>query len=245
VNGTRLTLGLVGALAAAGALSRRGGANVSPSIKGWFGNSVITNADGTPRLVYHQTRPQAQSKIRRQGFSLSHARNRSSDREMPDGVFVKFNDAPLGVGGVQIPLYVRAENPLRVKDREALLAWLFRNSPEYVQLRQEAEQVDREYDSTFQAIFHQKTPQGVERGTQAWKDIREDRSRRMTAVLDAWNPASDEYSARLRALTLRALRAAGHDSLWMERDEGTKGRVVETLVLLDPEQVRVWRPYMG
>ena len=65
MNGSTLTLGLMGALAAAGALSRRGSRNARPNL------GVMVNPDGTPRLLYHQTKPEAQQAIRRQGTRRS------------------------------------------------------------------------------------------------------------------------------------------------------------------------------
>ena len=235
MNGTSLTLGLVGALALAGTV-RRGSRDARP------GFGVMVNLDGTPRVLYHQTRPQAQQAIRRQGFRTDKPLQRGSDREMPDGVFLKFNDAPLGVGGRQISVLARVYNPLRVHDREALLRWLSRHAPAYERLRVEAEKSDRDYDAAFDRAFKQDAPAGLHRGTPEWKAWHEGKSARMRAVLDVWVPSTDDYSKRLRALVTQALRDAGHDSLWMARDEGTRGRVVETLVVLDPERVKVWSP---
>jgi hypothetical protein len=231
MNGSTLTLGLMGALAAAGALSRRGSRNARPNL------GVMVNPDGTPRLLYHQTKPEAQQAIRRQGFRTDKLSNRSSDREMPDGVFLKFNDAALGVGGTQIPVTARVENPLRVRDRAELVRWLSTNSLDYDAVRVEAERSDGDYNQSFDRAFKQKSP-GLHRGTPESKVWYQEKSARIDAILAAWSPSSDAYSARLRAIVTQALLDAGHDSLWMERDEGTRGRAVETLVVLDPKRVK-------
>lgn len=231
MNGTHLTLGLMGALAAAGALSRRGSRNARPDL------GVMVNPDGTPRLLYHQTKPETQQAIRRQGFRTDKLSNRSSDREMPDGVFLKFNDAALGVGGTQIPVTALVKNPLRVRDRAELVRWLSVNSSDYDDVRVEAEQSDKDYNRSFDRVFKQESP-GLRRGTPEAKAWHQEKSARMDAVLAAWIPSEAAYSARLRAIVTQALLDAGYDSLWMGRDEGTRGRAVETLVVLDPKRVK-------
>ena len=60
MNGAPLVFGLTAALAAAGALSRRGSRSsaptLSPAFKAWFGASKIVDESGAPMVVYHGTR---------------------------------------------------------------------------------------------------------------------------------------------------------------------------------------------
>ena len=59
MNGRTLTLGLVGALAVAGAM-RRGGSRATdptstPDFRRWFGDSKVVDAEGRPLVVHHGT----------------------------------------------------------------------------------------------------------------------------------------------------------------------------------------------
>ena len=59
MNGVPLTLGLVGALAAAGVLGRRGSRDAESRA------TPFRDAAGSPRVLYHQTRPQVRTQIQR------------------------------------------------------------------------------------------------------------------------------------------------------------------------------------
>ena len=183
-----------------------------------------TSVDLSAGTLYHQTNPNAQRAIRKQGFRLDTARNRGSDREMPDGVFLKFNDAPLKMGGSQIPVMVMSTKPLRVQDRAELLRWLEANSPAYTRLRNEAEQSDRDYEAQWDAIWNGSDHPDLE-------DLKR--------VPREWGPSALDFSARLREQVTKSLHAKGYDSVWMQADEGTQNRTVETLVVLDPHDVVV------
>ena len=237
MNGTPWVLGLVGLSALAGA-ARRGSRDVGPFDAE---DGLLRNRDGTPRVLYHQTAPQARQAIGRQGFRLDKIRNRGADKEMPDGVFVKLTPDPLGVGGAQVPVTVRITNPLHVRDRGHLWNWLAQNSPEYEPARYAAETVDRKYKDLWEAAWNNPPKRGPSTDPRAQKAHVEHMAR-LKQITDAWSAASDEASAAVRAVVTSALLAHGHDSLWMKRDEGTRGRAVETLVVLDPRRVTVHHP---
>ena len=88
MNGAPIVLGLTAALAAAGALSRRGSRSstptLSPAFKGWFGASKIVDASGAPMVVYHGTKagdfdsfkPNFR-KTEQLGFGIHFAKNKS------------------------------------------------------------------------------------------------------------------------------------------------------------------------
>lgn len=206
-----------------------GSANAA-AFKKWFSGSVVVTQDGKPREVFHQTPWEAAQKIKAQGFKVSEARNRASDTEMPDGVFLKFTPDWLGVGGydpVQLRLVVRATNPLHVEDRGEMREWLSTHSKEWARLDKANQRAQQAWTSAFDA---------------AWTDMSLP-FKQKSALLDEINKDGDEkvieIMAQMRQAVGAALREHGHDSLWMKRDEGTRGRYVETLVVLDPSQVRL------
>ena len=237
MNGAPLALALAAAAVFVSA-ARRGSRDVGPSDDE---DGLLRNRDGTPRVLYHQTAPQARQAIGRQGFRIDKIRNRGADKEMPDGVFVKLTPDPLGVGGAQVPVTVRITNPLHVRDRDQLRDWLTRESPEYGRARLDAETVDWEHKALWEAAWNNPPKRGPSTDPRAQKAHVEHMAR-LKQITDAWSAASDEASAAVRAVVTSALLAHGYDSLWMKRDEGTRGRAVETLVVLDPRRVTVHHP---
>jgi len=206
-----------------------GSANAA-GFKKWFAGSVIVTQDGKPREVYHQTPWDAAKKIKSQGFKVSEVRNRRDDTEMPDGVFLKFTPDVLGVGGydpVQLRLVVRATNPLRVMDRSDMRAWLVANSPEWTRLDMANQRAQRAWTSAFDAAWADRSLP-FEQKSALLDEINEDGNEKVVAIM-----------AQMRQAIGDALREHGYDSLWMRRDEGSRGRLVETLVVLDPSQVRL------
>ena len=132
-----------------------GSANAA-SFEKWFDGSVIVTQRGEPREVFHQTPWHASMMIKKQGFKVSDVRNRRDDTEMPDGVFLKFTPDVLGVGGydpVQLRLFVRATNPLRVADRDEMRAWLAANSPEWLRLDMLNQRAQRAWTSAFDTAW--------------------------------------------------------------------------------------------
>lgn len=245
---TRLALGAVGALVGLAALGRRGGARNVPY---W---AKAGPPEPTVFRVWHQTTPEAEAAIRVQGFRLDLPLARVSDHEMPDGVFLKFTDDPVGVvpGHVMAPvqMLVRAEvsHVLRVQDR-AHLAGLLKLDPEYRRRLAEREQLDVDYRARIDALEAQEE-EVYARAYAQWMQIpKRSRPSRMPQgafqkldaqikrLLTEWSRLSDEKSAWVRERGTAFLRELGHDAVLMERDVGTRDRVVRTLVVMDPANV--------
>mgnify|MGYP004000266171 CR=1 FL=1 len=244
---THLAIGAVAALAGLAAASSRGARTYR-----WA---------GPPRpevfRVWHQTTPEAEAAIRVQGFRIDLPLARRSDHEMPDGVFLKFHDRPIGVvrGVVMAPsqmlVEVRVSGVLRVADR-AHLSGLLRRDDAYQALLYDREQLDRDYTRTVDDL-EAKTDEIYRRVWERAQAARQD-SRRVRvmyqddpelhaadqqakAAIEEWGRLSHEKSTLVRERGTDLLRELGYDSVLMERDEGSGGRTVRTLVVLDPENV--------
>jgi GNAT superfamily N-acetyltransferase len=213
---------------------------------------------GEPRResfeVWHQTSPQAQQAIRRQGFRLDLPRARESDTEMPDGVFLKFHDRPVGVvrgNPVQMRVRAQVDNLLRVRNRRELVA-LLENDAEYRKLASDRKMVDVEYgrrvdeleeelDQIYKRVWEQHrriNPNDPRRRLQhdEYPELHA-ADRRIKAVIDEWGRETDRASALLRKRITAFLRELGYDAVLMEHDRGSRGRTVRTLVVLDPSRV--------
>ena len=80
--------------------------------KRWFKGSKVINADGSPKILYHQTNADfTEFDVGRQGAGYN-------DSEMPSGIYMKeFPDTiKLGVdykSSIQMALYASIQNPSR------------------------------------------------------------------------------------------------------------------------------------
>ena len=105
--------------------------------KRWFGDwkkhpeaaSKVVNADGTPKVVYHQTDAEfTVFDTRREGAG-------TRDSGTPFGIFMKSSNQDIGVKGKkQMALYADIRNPLQVENREELSKKIRNMSTEYDRL---------------------------------------------------------------------------------------------------------------
>ena len=93
----------------------RPGDTTTPEFKNWFGKSSIVNPDGSPRVVYHGTHaPDVFTSFQRNRSDIGihfGTPEQANDR-------IKFTE-PSAVPGAKtriLPVYLRIENPLRLKD---------------------------------------------------------------------------------------------------------------------------------
>ena len=89
----------------------------------WFGDwhndpknaSKVVNADGTPKVLYHQTASDFTI------FDPKYPGAGTRDNETPFGIFMKSSDKNIGLNGdKQMALYAKIVNPLEVQDRQHL-----------------------------------------------------------------------------------------------------------------------------
>lgn len=112
----------------------------SPQFRRWFGDSVVTNPDGTPKVLYHQTNNDFTV------FDTRHAGAGTSDNGTPFGIFMKSDDRNIGLrGDKQMALYASIQNPLTVNNREHLYRQISRLSEEYTSILKQRESLDSEY----------------------------------------------------------------------------------------------------
>lgn len=207
--------------------------------------------EGVRYKVWHQTSPAAAEAIRRQGFRIDLPGSRVSDREMPDGVFLKFTDQKIGVvkDPVQILVEANVRNPLILKDRDQLKS-LLQTDEEYNRLladcgltneefRQKVADLDQEEDRIYEIVYAQRRARG-----EVGRMMRDEDPRlasvdeRLKHTIQAWSRSLDEAATKVRKRVTELVRSLGHDAVLMVRDEGSFGRTVKTLVVLDPKSVR-------
>ena len=222
----------------------------SQQFKRWFGDwqnkpetaSKVVNADGTPKVVYHQTG---------NDFTIFDVRKNGAgtrDNETPFGIFLKSSSRDIGLNGKkQMALYVNIRNPLYAQGRADLTRQLRELSPEYDAIRQEHAALDKEYKQKFEDAKRNFISFLTE-----WKKNHPGESSRSLygtpefervfdaedAVVEEWTSKADVLSVRAKEVLTDALKQAGYDGVILANDAGSWGRSTDAYIALSENQVK-------
>lgn len=222
----------------------------SQQFKRWFGDwqndpakaSKVVNADGTPKVVYHQTA---------EDFTIFEPRHQGAgtrDSDTPFGIFMKSSDKNIGLNGEkQMALYAKIVNPLTVVDRADLIYQLKKISPEYVKAADGLQELNNAYQKKYDDATKAFKDYIVE-----WRKAHPDASRLalyddagFTEVYNAEDNILDEWEAEARKVELRSkeaitrdLESHGYDGVIIQFDKGSWGRSTDAYIALHPEQVK-------
>ena len=222
----------------------------SQQFKRWFGDwqndpahaSKVVNADGTPKVVYHQT--DADFTI----FDPRHEGAGTRDSDTPFGIFLKSSDKNIGLkGNRQMALYADIKTPLTVQNREQLIHELQKLSNGYAQALAEHQTLDAEYRKKTDNAIRELREYMVQ-----WRRENPDASRtalyddsRFNQLFDAEDNLTNEWESKAREIELRSkeaitrdLEAAGYDGVIIQQDVGSFGRSTDAYIALHPEQVK-------
>lgn len=218
--------------------------------KRWFGDwqnkpetaSKVVNADGTPKVVYHQTG---------NDFTIFDVRKNGAgtrDNETPFGIFLKSSSRDIGLNGKkQMALYANIRNPLYARDRADLTRQLRELSPEYDAIRQEHAALDKEYKQKFEDAKRNFIDFLTE-----WKKNHPGESSRSLygtpefervfdaedSVVEEWTSKADALSVRAKEVLTDALKQAGYDGVILANDAGSWGRSTDAYIALSENQVK-------
>lgn len=216
--------------------------------KRWFGDwqndpqnaSKVVNADGTPRVVYHQTGS------RFTVFNTDNPSDGLNDSETPNGIFFKQNDHDIGVGGdyvgtghggdIQMPVYLRMTNPLHFANRKEARAWYDSNIEGYRALREEMDAVLKplsdQIDELDNRFFFEKAISWEEHNSQ-WNEL-----------MEVLREKENSYRRRLRRLLDDYFLGgkSGYDGIELDYDghryiDGRR-EDVHTYIVFDGRQVK-------
>ena len=222
----------------------------SQQFKRWFGDwqnksetaSKVVNADGTPKVVYHQTG---------NDFTIFDVRKNGAgtrDNETPFGIFLKSSGRDIGLNGKkQMALYANIRNPLYARDRADLTRQLRELSPEYDAIRQEHAVLDKEYKQKFE-----DAKKNFVNFLTEWKKNHPGESSRSLygtpefervfdaedAVVEEWTSKADALSVRAKEVLTDALKQAGYDGVILANDAGSWGRSTDAYIALSENQVK-------
>ena len=222
----------------------------SQQFKRWFGDwqnkpetaSKVVNADGTPKVVYHQTG---------NDFTIFDVRKNGAgtrDNETPFGIFLKSSIRDIGLNGKkQMALYANIRNPLYAQDRADLTRQLRELSPEYDEIRQDHAALDKEYKQKFEDAkrnfinflteWKKNHPGESSRslyGTPEFERVFDAED----AVVEEWTSKADALSVRAKEVLTDALKQAGYDGVILANDAGSWGRSTDAYIALSENQVK-------
>lgn len=214
----------------------------SQQFKRWFGNSKVTNSDGTPKIVYHQTENEfTVFETRREGAG-------TRDNGTPFGIFLKSSNKDIGLRGKkQMALYAKIENPLRAKNRSELLKAMQNMSSEYAEVINQHEALDREYKEKTQSAMKEFKNYIIEwRADNPGVDSRalyddakfNELFEAEDTLASEWTSKADKLSTKAKEAMTKALESNGYDGVILEKDDGSFGRSTDAYIVLHPEQVK-------
>jgi hypothetical protein len=192
----------------------------------WFKKSKITNEDGTPKVVYHQTSKEGERGIFSKGFDIKKGQARLSDNLVPEGFFFKEseNDISVSKDNVQLKFYLSIQNPLYTETRQDVLYKVGKMKPKFLSKYYDHEEVDREYKKKFDEMFDSKNYG--------------EKMDELNSLLKEWEDWVREDSTELRNMLTDILKNNGYDGMVIKEDVGSFGRKVKTIVALYPHQIK-------
>ena len=169
----------------------------SQQFKRWFGDwekhpntaSKVVNADGTPRIVYHQTG--ADFTV----FNTDNPEAGKFDSETPNGIFFKDNDHDIGLTGKkQMAVYLNVRKLLHFANRAEANRWYRKNVPGYDSVQAEYDQAMAEFDPRFKEIEREQfDPNTTDERYNELDQMEE-------ALIEELKVIEDGYRSKLRGL---------------------------------------------
>jgi len=191
--------------------------------KQWFGSSKVVNADGTPRVVYHGTTKDfdtpkttyKREEYAKFGFHVGTEEAANTRLVQTEGLNAK--------GANIMPVYVKAENPLRI-DENRLGRWGIDDIMSEVMEKADKGEIDGISPDAIEDFFNDRFDIEAEVGVEdnlaeprVWQDE------------DMWMPG--ERSNYLKVF----LQQLGYDSIVYNNEFEGGG---DSYILLDPRQVK-------
>ena len=205
-------------------------------------SSLVVNEDGTPMVVYHQTKNNFTV------FDTRHEGAGTRDEETPFGVFLKPTKENIGIKGeIQMPLYARITNLLEASDRGELVSKLKGLSDKYAELYDAHKKLDAKFKKEFD-----KAAEDFKNYLIQWRKENPEASRRAIyedenfekmygaeeKVLEEWKKEARALELEMKEEITAALKHAEYDGVHIKNDAGSFGKKTETYIALENTQVK-------
>ena len=189
-------------------------------------------------------------------FDISRGTHGGTDSETPYGIFTKTTDKNIGLGNKQMALYVKANRTLYVADRSEVKSKI----SELIDYYDEIAKIDKEYDALANKLEDAEFDALGE-----WMDEHPDAdmdkvyptsyiAHDMPADIDSqkyldafnkrkqnseeWKNVYNKVAVKCKEIITDYLKSNNYDSMYFQIDGGSRGRQTDSLILLDPEQVK-------
>lgn len=177
-------------------------------------------------LYYHETEEKHVTAIMREGFRLDLPLARLRETHLPDGVFLKRHRQPLDLAHhpVQIPILLRQHTRATLENRgdfETLGSTL----PAYQAALTEIDRVNDHYDEQCEKLLALPNTQ--------------DNRTEYDKVLHQWKHVLHPLAAQCRQIMTEHFSKQGQSVLDIQHDKGSHGRVVNTILALNPQDVLI------
>lgn len=208
--------------------TRKTGQTETEAFKRWFSGSKIVNADGSPKVLYHQTNASfSVFDVGRQGAGYL-------DSEMPSGIYMKDFPDTIKLGpdykeSAQMELYAAIENPLILVDREDANRFWKKHVPGYAKMQQELDELNGRYGAEYakwEALWFDDDD-----------EVSEHAMEESDRILDEWTEVEDAKRREMHVAIDKYLASSQYDGIILEQDQGTGG-TVKTYVALKNTQVK-------
>lgn len=211
----------------------------------------VAKENGYTRKMFHETDAE-----NIHIFDTSLGTHGATDSETPYGIFTKSSDKNIGLGSIQMSLYVKADNTLYVENREEVKAKI----PELIPYYDEIARIDKEYEALaeefenaeFDALSEwmdenpdadmdvvyptqyiiDKKPADID--SQKYLDAFSKHER----IMEEWSEEYNKVAIKCKEFITSYLRNNGYDSMYFKIDAGSRGRQTDSLILLDSNQVK-------
>ncbi|MBQ3019149.1 MAG: hypothetical protein IJD77_01000 [Clostridia bacterium] len=211
------------------------GNSLSAEQQEFFKDSKVRDKNGNLLVVYHQTADEfTQFDTKREGAG-------QSDHETPSGIFLKPTSKDIGLKGKrQMQLYANITNPKRFYDRDMARRHWENNIEGYSDIIKKMSENDSVFGEKFENAFNSDMPRAeyLRLSKEERARIDKEAEEREDAILSEWRQANGKLDKQAKRLINEYLRKSGYDGVFLTRDIGSFGRVVETFIALDPEQVK-------
>ena len=211
----------------------------SLQFKRWFKNSKVRKADDTPKILYHQTENEFSV------FDTKRAGAGAEDNLTPHGVFMKPTNEDIGLGGKQMALYARIENPLTFQNLEEARTWYRKNIPGYAEVDDKLKKTNEKYDNEFHSVEEEGDKWYSEhfreyRAGQITKEAFEAgiKSAELDNIVKRWGDETDKIRRDAKEILDDYFAKSRYDGIHLLQDAGSRNRTVETWIAFSEYQVK-------